>query len=452
LKRWSALVIWVFVQLGAAQQLPSRDDPIYDWLARQRPTPSTLLRLPRSADEFLNILNRESTPVSQLIRWKLSARNTLPEDTKLLVVEMQGFAFFDTDNADIPQGIYRVAGAWAVSKHALLEVVLSDARRHAGANPGAFGTIPYAQLVLQTGEWRWQIGYRALRWLGGYSGGLLVNDEMPAVPVASVQFPLRIPLLGEWRFEQFLSQFEQDGEPTWWGARRIERDFGTQWTVALAEAFKALELPGSAVSQIVPYYLYQKWYSNARVGSGWFNYLAEVGVVYKLDSQNRLYLFWLMDDLRAPTAFGGSSITPRKVATLIGTRIYATPDTRLILELVRSDGTPTGGVYDNSGHALRYAYYYKGLPMGHPIGANRIGFYARAEHERGRWLYAVDYATLRRFHEYRPGLRGYTLELLIGYQPTERGMLCLRYRASYLRDTGAPDVRAGWSLQAVAQF
>jgi hypothetical protein len=177
-----------------------------------------------------------------------------------------------------------------------------------------------------------------------------------------------------------------------------------------------------------------------------------VGVVYKPDPKNRLYLFWLMDDLRAPTAFGGSSITPRKVATLIGARFYPAPNTRLILEVVRSDGTPTGGVYDNSNHSRRYAYYYKDLPMGHPIGANRVGFYARAEHDRGRWLYAVDYATLRRFHEYRAGARGYTLELLIGYQPTERSMLCLRYHARHLRDNGAPDVRSGWSLQAVAKF
>lgn len=452
MKCWGTLSAILLIGICSAQQLPARDDPIYDWLARQHPTPATLLRLPRSADEFLNALHDESTPVSQLMRWKQDATNTLPRNTKLFLVELQGFAFSANHYASTLQGGYRVAGAWAISEHALLEMVWSDARRRESKHSSAFGTIPYVQLSLQTGEWRWQIGYRTLRWLGGYSGGLLVNDEMPAVPTASVQFPLQIPLLGRWRFEQFLSQFEQDGEPTWWGARRIERDFGTRWTVALAEAFKALDLPGGAVSQIVPYYLYQKWYSSAQVGSGWFNYLAEVGVVYRPDSQNRLYLFWLMDDLRAPTAFGGSSITPRKVATLMGARIYATPNTRLILELARSDGTPTGGVYDNSGHARRYAYYYRDLPMGHPIGANRIGFYARAEHEHGRWLYALDYVTLRRFHEYRPGVRGFTFEFLIGYQPTERSMLCVRYRVSHLRDTGAPDVHAGWLLQAVAQF
>lgn len=452
MRYWGVLAALTFTGVCYTQELPSRDDPLYDYLARLQPTPRTLERIPCSADEFLNALRRDARPEALLARWKLNAETALPRNATLFIVELQGFAYPDRSDWRAESGAYRLTGAWAITEQALLELVWSDARRQSGANPRAFGTIPYAQLTLDTGEWRWQAGYGTLRWLGGYSGGLLVNDEMPAVPFARVQFPLRIPLLGEWRFEQFLSQFEQDGEPTWWGARRIERDFNERWTLALAEAFKALELPGAAVSQIVPYYLYQKWYSNAQVGSGWFNYLAEVGVVYKPDEANRVYLFWLMDDMRAPTALGGSSITPRKVAVLLGARLYPAPNTRLILEIARSDGTRTGGVYDNSNHPRRYAYYYKDLPMGHPIGANRIGFYARAEHENGRWLYAIDYAHLRRFHEYRPGVRGYTLELLIGYQTTERSMLALRYRASRLRDDGAPDARAGWYLQAIAQF
>jgi hypothetical protein len=72
LRRWGALAGLALIAAGAAQHLPSRDDPLYDYLARERPSPATLLRMPRSADEFLRTLpQRVRNRPAQIARWKL---------------------------------------------------------------------------------------------------------------------------------------------------------------------------------------------------------------------------------------------------------------------------------------------------------------------------------------------------------------------------------------------
>ncbi|MDW8107520.1 MAG: hypothetical protein RMK45_08580, partial [Armatimonadota bacterium] len=233
---------------GTAQQLPSRDDPLYDWAARAKPTPATLLRLPRDRDELLRLFERSQAAVATPALWKLDDAAVLPHSEVWLVAEVSRFGYPKDSAWRTAAGEYRIVGAWALSPHALLEVVWSDARRR--ANASAFDTVPYAKLTLRTGEWQWQAGYSTLRWAGGSSGALLVNDAMPPVPHLSVAFPLRLPLIGTWHGEQFLSWFEQDGATTWWGARRFERELNARWSLSLAEAFKALELPAGALSQL----------------------------------------------------------------------------------------------------------------------------------------------------------------------------------------------------------
>jgi hypothetical protein len=102
------------------------------------------------------------------------------------MAEAQAFAFPDQSDWRTAEATYRIVGAWAIDAHTLLEVVWSDARRRTGENPSAFGAVPYAMLTLQAGSVRGQVGYGTLRWLGGYSGSMLVNDEMPPVPHAAV--------------------------------------------------------------------------------------------------------------------------------------------------------------------------------------------------------------------------------------------------------------------------
>ncbi len=443
-----------------AQQLPARDDPLYDLLAHLTPTPATLARTPLSLDEFLQLLPRQDAEArAMFLRWRLDtvARASHPCTTSTQLKPMQGVVLTTLDGFGYPRdsnwatpakGTYRVAGLFALGEQALLEMVWSDTPRREGTNPSAFDTFPLARLTFRTGAWEWQLGRANLRWAGGYSGALLINDAMPPVPYARVAFPMRLPLIGTWQFEQFFAQFEQDGRTVWWSGRRFTRALDSRWSLSAAEAFKALQLPNGVLSQLVPYYLYQKWMSRAEIGSGWFNYLAELGVIYQLNTTDRLYLFWLIDDMRAPDFLGGRGAnTPRKVATLLGFRWKPTPNTRLILEGVLTDGTENGGTYGSAGHDPRYAYSYKGLPMGHPFGANRRGLYARFEWEHGRWFLAMDGINIGRFHDFLPGERGYQFDLQLGYQATPTSLLSLRYRTRHLRATDLPDARCGWWIQ-----
>jgi hypothetical protein len=196
LKLWSAVASATLISACAAQQIPSRDDPLYDYLARENPTPSTLLRTPRSADELLRTLPSDLHTPTQIARWKLRDAPSLPPQATILIVELQAFAFPNRSDWRTAEATYRVTGAWTINTQTLLEVVWSDARRRAGDNPSAFGTVPYATLTLQRGTVRGRVGYSTLRWLGGYSGGMLVNDETPPCAARRRSVPRAHPAAG----------------------------------------------------------------------------------------------------------------------------------------------------------------------------------------------------------------------------------------------------------------
>ena len=445
-----------------SQQLPVRYDPLYDVGAALLKEPLSMADTPRALDEWQDALqNAPESRLRTVALWKLGDTERLPTGHGALFVQTHLYGYLKEDWQTPAKATYRVSGVYALGEQALLEWVWSDAPRFAPPavvnlpepSPEAFDTLPLARLTFRTGEGEWQFGRAPLRWAGGYSGGLLINDSTPPIAYGKVAFPLRIPLVGEWRFEQFFAQTRQSGQTVWWGGRRFERELGRRWTLSLAEAFKALSLPDGALSQIAPYYAYQKWMSTAERGSGWFNYLAEVGVQYRFGEQNCLYAFWLTDDMRAPDFWGGrGASTPRKTALLIGARLYPNPPTRVVLELVRTDGTRNGGVYGDSGHDPRYAYTLDGFPMGHPFGANQIGFYGRLDYQHKAWLVSLEGYNLRRFHAWYGGERGFEFNASLARQVDERTLIRLRYRTRSLRNAGDPDARCGWQLEWQQRF
>lgn len=457
------MVAWGLLGALWGQDVPVRDDPLQDLGAYLTANPLTLNNVPQSQREWQQILrNAPDSAIRTIALWKLHQAERLPKVQGKLFAQFTGYLFPNTNWETPAKATYHVSGVWVLGEQALLECVWSDAPRREPPMglglpepvPERFDTMPLARLTFRTGAWEWQFGRAFLRWTGGYSGSLIVNDTTPPIAYGKVAFPVRLPLLGSWQCEQFLAQFRQSGRTVWWGGRRFERNLGRRWRLSLAEAFKALDLPDGILSQVAPYYAYQKWMSTAERGSGWFNYLAEVGLQYHLGDQNRIYVFWLTDDMRAPDFWGGRGAdTPRKTALLVGTRLNLNPQTRIIWEMVRTDGTRNGGVYGDSGHDRRYAYNIEGFPMGHPFGANQVGFYGRLDYAHQRWLVSVEGYNLRRFHPQYSGERGYELIATIAYQPNPAQLLSMRYRTRHLRNTTLEaDARCGWWLEWQQRF
>lgn len=446
------------------QHLPVREEPLYDLGAVLLQDIPSVMGIPRDEDEWRIALRRApDTPLRTTALWKLGERTRLTPSQGRVFATFTGYAFGKEDWETSAKATYRISGVWSVGEQALLEFVWSDVMRRGNLlglslpepAPERFDTLPLARLTFRTGEWQWQFGRAPLRWAGGYSGSLLVNDTTPPVPYVKVAFPMRLPVIGRWQFEQFFASFRQSGRTVWWGGRRFERALSKQLSVSLSEAFKALQLPDGVLSQVAPYYAYQKWMTTVERGSGWFNYLAEIGVQFRLDDKNRLYLFWLTDDMRAPDFWGGRGAnTPRKTALLVGARLYPNAQTRVVLEAIRTDGTRNGGVYSASGHDPRYAYAIDGYPMGHPFGANQIGFYGRLDYMHSRrWLVSLEGYNLRRFHAWYSGDRGFEFRAALRRQLSPYSFVSLHYRTRHLRNTALdPDARCGWWLEWQYRF
>lgn len=457
-----ALVLAVNFTTGIqAQDALPKQDPAYDYLSALDMAPGALRMRPLTRSEWRDQLARASdNSVSSLFlnpfelnirhatEWRAGLRESLPSQTFGITASAHLRAFPERSEISTARGSYRITGFAAVGPQTLLEAVFSDQRRLEGAHTREFDLLPWVILYSRVGQTQFQAGRAHLRWDPALSGSLLVGEEAPPVPYLQVQTPLDIPFLGRWRFEQFFAQQRESGQTHWQGARRFQKTLNPRWTLTINEGFKALALPEGAMSQIVPYYLYQKWATNKKRGSGWFNYLAGGGLEYHIDARQSIYAQLLVDDLRAPDFFGGrNSPTPRKFAGLLGARLYPDDQSRFIVEAVFSDGTPDGGTYGPSIHAPEYAYYYRGLPMAHPIGSNRHGLFARYEREHDRLWVAVEGFFTDRASQAFDVKRGHQIHGEIGYRVAQGGMLLLRYRSHLERDNTLTDCISGWWLE-----
>lgn len=446
-------------------------DPAYDYLAtltgtaaNLRPRPLTfaewqahLAQLPSSSvQQGLDHASPNLQHLMAVARWRAGLTARLPKETLGYTAQMFLRGFPEQTDWHTARGAYRLSGFAALSEEVLLEVALSDQRRLEGDYTAEFDLLPLARLLVRREDFQVEIGRGNLRWGSGLSGGLLVGDTTPPIHYFRFGFPLPLPLLGNWQVEQFYSEIRENGRRHWWLGRRAWRPLGLRWSLTLNEAAKALKLPNGVLTQFLPLYLYQYWMQSQVGHSGWFNYLAEIGLQYHGSQGEKAYLFVLADDLQAPNFLRRRrTVTPRKLGLLIGGQWqnWLLPGSRWVLEALYTDGTEDGGTYGAAGHEADYAYFYKGLPMGHPIGTNRRGLYARVEWGNARWWFALEGWSTAPTTQQIPVVRGQRLEAELGYQLHPQSLLLVRYRTrNETRPDGVPDRRSGWWLEWSQRF
>ncbi len=400
LRKWTCLrvslvVVGLMYHLAAqADDFAPRNTPENDLiaraLAREGNGATQLAPLTQrvwSESELLRLTDSYNNPDTKAIRRLVLGAQSPPAQAAAGVVLLTA--------EEEPRMAWRAVGVLSVNRSADFVFSLDTTRSLFEQRP-AMPWTHVLQLRFYTALGEWRIGQSPLRWGGGYSGAMLLSDTPPPLPYISYRKDWHLGRrLGTWHFGQIASVFEEGGSRRYVMARRLRRELTPRWEISMAEAFKANKLPDGLVALVLPYYVYQHLYTWSRYKGQdeWFNYLADVQLVYRFGDQ-KMYLDLLLDDLQAPrwlTRFRYT--TPRKAGILLGYHRLLPRNARLTVEVAHTDGTG-GGVYTFKDP--RNAWRYRDAVLGHPVGTNRDMLWIRLDMPIDMQAYAaVEYVSTR---------------------------------------------------------
>jgi hypothetical protein len=217
---------------------------------------------------------------------------------------------------------------------------------------------------------------------------MLLSDNAPGFLALRGEALLKLGFLGNWRLVQTAGTFNETGGRKYVVARRFSRMFGRRFGLSLSEAIKTNTTRDLHFALFLPLYGYGKILDSDVRNSERLNYLANIDALYSFGRVVAVYGDFLLDDVTAPFSLGPVDVA-RKIGYLVGVQVNPNRNndrTEIRLEYAFTDGntpgfTPEGGTYWHRNPDL--AWYHDRLSMGHRIGRNRRGPFARVRHRFG---------------------------------------------------------------------
>lgn len=343
----------------------------------------------RGAVDALKDLNlpREASPSS--------TPSALPSVPGLAAFGGLRYASFRDDHKLTVTG--RVGGIYDVSDKAFLALSINNLHDRTSAFPDRFQPVDVATINFNALGTDWEIGKSY--WSSGplMSGDGLLSDNSPGLYMVKGRRVFswgRFP--GKFVMTQIYGGFPDYDGTKYYGLRRIESKLSNRVSLGLAEAYVATKAPGP-LSLVLPYYAYQRvGIFGQRIGghgsgnpsdNDSFNYMAQLDLVYRVNSRLNVFGEYILDDVKAPFGLGKGDDTPRKIAYVIGAEFPNLFGGRGYgrFEIYNADRDVYRGI------APQVAWSQKDLLLGSPFGPNTRAFYGRLDYRfTDQWKGAVE--------------------------------------------------------------
>ncbi len=320
--------------------------------------------------------------------------------------------------------------------------------RNGADNPDILDGIDEAYVTATSNRGlRVTLGELRQRWGSGYQGDMMVSDNAPSRPTLQVELPFSLGhRLGDYRFTQFLSTYNNNGQRIYRGARRLEHPLGDRTELSVEEDYTSLGFQHAPL-QVLPYYAYQKLYLGNNHEPFVFNYNFNLGLTVRPSgpgSAARVYGQFYIDDLQAPKGLGKGNITPRKIGYLLGCAdTFTRSGTDFALEYAHTDREtytklpplPTS-----------LASIDGGLPQGYPIGPNGNEVFLRiGQRLAARLNFAVEARDRVRVSDDFPAPHERAVDLNLAYHLGAAQSIGLRYDDYWEDPYTGPALPAGSS-------